>query len=235
MPKTWLHALQSYRYPVDLTTYPRATEHPGFFNLVIAGDRDSTAAFEERFCALAPNNTAAFLEVVYWKLYSQGGRAKYHTSRLADGLRKRGVAPVDLWSATNSLANHLCKENLRRFRRVLGISSPVLAVALTFPAFACPDRVPMVDLNVARWVNRSYGEHSAHRDAKLRPFPLRGTALGDLDFDSYLAWVSWCQEVALLLGQDTSRRWRARDVEMAVFAASRSGLVLHPLHRGGAS
>ena len=234
MPQTWLHALDSYGYPVDLTTYPRSDEHPGFFNLVIAGDRDSTVAFEDRFRTLAPTSVAAFLEVVYWKLYSQGGRAKHRTSKLADGLRQRGVDPVDLWSATSSLANHLCRRNLKRFRRVLGISSPVLAVALTFPAFACPDRVPMVDLSVARWVNRSYPEHSAHRDSKLSPFPLRATTLNDGDFDSYLAWVYWCREVALVLSQNTSRLWRARDVEMAVFAASRSRLALRPLPRRSA-
>ena len=54
-------------------------------------------------------------------------------------------------------------------------------------------------------------------------------SLQDDDFPNYLNWVNWCQEVAQVLTELTSKQWRARDVEMAVFTAQRNGMTLNVL------
>ncbi|GAJ05736.1 unnamed protein product, partial [marine sediment metagenome] len=40
-----------------------------------------------------------------------------------------------------------------------------------------------------------------------------------VDFDFYLHWVYWARHTAKKLSQQTEMKWRARDVEMAVFTA----------------
>jgi hypothetical protein len=53
---------------------------------------------------------------------------------------------------------------------------------------------------------------------KLSPFTtLKYTSLQDNNFPNYLNWVNWCREVAEVLTELTGEKWRARDVEMAVF------------------
>jgi hypothetical protein len=56
---------------------------------------------------------------------------------------------------------------------------------------------------------------------RLIPFAGRHTSLQMDDFESYLAWVKWCQEASLFLGLSAPLvGWRARDVEMACFTDS---------------
>ena len=42
-------------------------------------------------------------------------------------------------------------------------------------------------------------------------------------------WIKSCRHTANTLSHGSGEHWRARDVEMAVFTAQRSGLPLNPL------
>jgi len=55
------------------------------------------------------------------------------------------------------------------------------------------------------------------------------TSLRDNDFTNYLHWIAWCRECAQELTDITETRWRARDVEMAVFTAQRDRTFLNVL------
>ena len=74
MVKTWQHALEEYRYPVNLADYEFATaEAPEWFELnLLTGDRAETINFEDRFRSMAQNYIEAWYEVVFWKNYSNG-------------------------------------------------------------------------------------------------------------------------------------------------------------------
>jgi len=229
MPHTWIRALDAYCYPVDLTSYERAHEFPGFFEMVILGDRDTTMAFENRYQEAAPHNVAAFFEVVYWKLYSQPAWCQAGTSRIVRSVQWRGVTATQLWKVVQRFAEEQTLENLRRIRHLLGIKAPVLAVALTLPALARPKAMPMVDKQVAKWVNSNAMHHSANRTGKLTSFRMNYTSLREDGFPSYLNWVAWCREAANVLTKLTEQEWRARDVEMAVFTAQRRSMTLNVL------
>jgi hypothetical protein len=222
MPESWVKALRAYCYHVDLSKYRSAHEYPGAFSTSVAGDRDSTIAFEDRFRQAATDDVKAYLEVVYWKLYSQAAWRDRCTSRIAGFIEQHGVTAAQLWQAVQEFVGHQTRANLRAIRRLLGIKTRVLALALTLPALAAPARLPMVDKQVARWVNKNRAGHNANRDNELSPFRMNYTSLRDNDFESYLDWVAWCREVAQLLTKLTPVEWRARDVEMAVFTAQRS-------------
>jgi len=229
MPDTWRNALSRYWYPVNLRTYHRAREFPGFFEHVIQGDRESTISFEDHFRERAPVSIAAYLEVAYWKLYSQPPRRQKGTDRIADAMSQRSIQPQRIWQEIGSFVANPSMTGLEDIRRLIGITSPVLALALTFPALAAPQELPMVDRQVAEWVTNNHVAHNKGRQYSLLPFNMRGTSLQDNDFRSYLHWVLWCRETAQVLSGLTGVGWRPRDVEMAVFTAQRSGMPLDVL------
>ena len=147
-------------------------------------------------------------------------------------MSSRGVQAAELWDAVQAFVASQTKANLSRIRGLLGITSPALPVALTLPALAAPNSLPMVDKNVAEWVNMNRAVHSAHTEAKLKCFRLNRlneSPLQDRHFPSYLAWVAWCREMAKVLSTRSGFAWRPRDVEMAVFTASGKGRKLSVL------
>ncbi len=229
MPRTWTTALSRYYYPVDLSAYKRAGECPGFFTRDIAGDRASTIEFEDYFRANSEHSIEPYVEVAFWKLCGEKKRFEARVSDLADHLRGQGVTASELRRAVDLFVDKPTKVNLSVLRALLGIKTPVLALALTFPAFVGPDRFPMVDTNTARWISENSEEHSAGGGKELTGFEFGYSSLRYNDFDNYLNWVEWCRESAEILTAKTNMEWRARDVEMAVFTAAREGLSLKPL------
>ena len=229
MPQTWITALSRYYYPVDLSGYKRAGEFPGFFTQDIAGDRVSTIQFEDYFRANCAQSVAPYFEVVFWKLYSQPMIRQGTTNRITDHVSEEGVEARQLRCAVDLFIEKPGKANLAVMRALLGLKTDVLATVLTLPAFVDPARYPMVDRQTATWVTANHSNHNRNRMKTLTPFKVRTGVLRDNDFGNYLNWVHWCRETAEVLTDKTDIEWRARDVEMAVFAAARQDLPLNPL------
>jgi hypothetical protein len=224
----WERSLNEYRYPVDLRRFSLASEfQPRFFNENICGDRASTRAFESRFRSLAPNHIEAWAEVTFWKMYSQrigagGGRAGYWARRVLES----GADPRKLWNLCLEYVKDPTRENLDHFKSML-FSSPAIATASTYAAFADEEgRLPIVDRWIATWV-------AANRDAQnnsscppLLNAPPRTPQLWHSDF--VRSWIDWSRCMAKRLSNcpSSSLKWTARDIEMAVFQAARSGVVL---------
>ncbi len=228
MPETWLEALRSYSYPVDLSNYDRANQFPGFFENII-GCRDSTIGFETYFRERAPNHIEVFFEVVFWKLYSQPHIRNGSTNRIVDFILNHGVTAQLLWGSVQRFLANPNISTLRQIRVLLGLKTKVLAVPLTLCAFAKPEKFPLIDMQVARWVNSNADVHNQNRINQLGMFNMRYTSLKDDDFPNYLNWVAWCREVSLVLTRLTKTEWRARDVELAVFTVQRNGSRLNVL------
>ena len=229
MPNSWMHALNAYSYPVDLTTYEKAIEFPGFFNQTIKGDRNSTIDFENCFQKNAPYHISSFFEVIYWKYYSQAQYRKKGTDRIIAYVQENRITSIQLWEAIQEFVNMQTIKNLRNIRNMLGLTTRVLAVALTLPALASPETLPMVDTQVAKWINNNIAPHNDNRHNKLTTFNLNYTSLQDNDFSNYINWIAWCKEVSHILTEHTDCKWRVRDVEMAVFTAQRQKLSLNVL------
>ena len=226
---TWERALDSYRYPVDLTDFRDARKHRGWFHQNIAGNRTETMSFETRFREQAHEHLEAWGEVVFWKLFSSGtGRA----AKRAAALLGSGVAPADLWSWCADYIANPNLESFRAFRHKL-FTQPVVATAATFPAFICPEKFPMVDTQITRWANDNGGAYGYSAvggpDLECVPRLRPGAVLRESHWRFVESWIAWCQFTAGILSQGTGRVWRARDVEMAVFAARRRDLTLKPL------
>ncbi len=229
MPGSWSRALNHYSYPVDLRTYNRGHEFPGFFNRCIAGDRNSTIAFENFYQAHARSNIAAYFEVVYWKLYALPHVRQRATDRIVDSVQQCRIKPSQLWDAIRQFVSMQTPDNLRKIRKLLGIKNNVIGVPLTLVALAEPSIFPMIDNQTAKWVNANMNKHNINRLHPLTQFNLNYNVLKDNDFDNYRNWIDWCREVAQVLTARTEIEWRARDVEMAVFTAQRNKTTLNAL------
>ena len=229
--ETWERALGEYRYSVDLTGYPDAQKHRGWFNTKInPGNRLQTMSFETRFRERALDHLEAWGEVMFWKLYSGGtGRA----AKRAVALLESGAVAADLWSSCANYISNPNFESFTAFRSEL-FTQPVVATAATFPAFICPEKFPMVDTQITRWAGENSVAHGysvvGGPDLEYVPQLRPGAVLKESHWQFVESWIAWCQFTAALLTQRTGRTWRARDVEMAVFSAQKSrNLALRPL------
>lgn len=220
----WWETLSNYRYTVKFSGYRRAAQYPGRFNMV-SEDRVSTIAIERAFqndMAAEKTPEAAFLEIMFWKMYSQGGRADIRTDELGVHLQKNGATNA-LKEAVIRFSLDPTRSNATHLISACGFKAKVIAAALTYPAFFMPKLYPMIDTKIAGWVNTNHRRHNIRRDGtprihQLVPFKAGHTSLQMNDFESYLAWVKWCQKQACLLdSMQPSVGWRARDVEMACF------------------
>lgn len=230
MPRTWAEALKAYCYPVDLSCYPTGRDFPGFFEKNIAGDRETTIEFEGYFREQASVRIEVWYEVAFWKLRS---RFANRVAEIAVHTQKHGVSAHNLWEATQHFVERPDISNLKSLRGLLGLSFG-MALPLTFVAFFNPAKHPMVDKKVALWVNGNRQKASTYRGNKLIDFrsynKASATYIRDSDFDAYLKWMRWCQEVASVLSTRTNdTAWRARDVEMAIFTAYDKRLRLNDL------
>ena len=232
MPRTetWGKALDSYRYPVDLTDFPDAPKHGGWFALNVApGDPLQTMGLETRFRQQARDHLAAWAEVVFWKLYS--GR-RDNAVKSAARLLGSETSAADLWLSCGGYIANPSIETFRTFRSKLFRHS-VVATATTFPAFICPEEVPMVDTQITHWARKNDHLHGYARlggpDIERVPELKSGSVLKESHWPFVESWIAWCRFTAWKLSQFTGRAWRARDVEMAVFTAQRNSLTLEPL------
>jgi hypothetical protein len=225
MPDTWINALAQYDYPVELSDYGNRHNFPNNFNRAIQGNRNSTIQFEDYFrdhCS----DIESWFEVVYWKLYSQPRVSNKTTNQVIRRmLENPRVTTRELLSKLNTFMISESKEDFNSFRRLFKFGTTVIAIVATFPAFIDPQHFPMVDTRVAKWVNTQYRSVNEidPEGPKLIPSAYQktssSTTLTMIDFAFYISWIHWARYMSQKLSCLTGARWRARDVEMAVFTA----------------
>ena len=249
MPQTWLAAYNAYSYPADLSVFGGAHQfQPNHFNRQVAVDRQSTIDFEDNFRVSSENEIIVYYEVLFWKMFNMGMARDNLTNQVINEHQELLLISRNL---NNFIENDNYEEiaNMEYLRTSIGIKSG-LAVTLTFPAFMNPERFPMVDIWVARWVNENIEIINANPNNAVqllgfegyqnqvtaqelaRQEGRRGTTprLKDDDYFAYVAWVKWCRMFANRLTELNGQNdvpCRARDVEMAVFVSQRDNLILN--------
>ena len=139
---------------------------------------------------------------------------------------------MELWSACMAYIEDETRKSFSTFRSRL-FAAPVVATPATFPAFICPERFPMVDRQITKWALENRHRHgysgSGGPDLEQVPALKPGQVLTESHWPFIESWIAWCRFTARELNRRTGCAWRARDVEMAVFTAQKSGLPLTPL------
>lgn len=235
MSRMWQKALNTYNYSVTLEDYVNASEYPGYFTFPTRiNNHSSTVSFENHFRKGAPTDIEFWLEVIFWKMYSQSGRRDNRTNKVASHFKSAGISPKQLLNACSNYISNDTTSNLRTIIELLGFNSRVIAIAATFPAFLRPDLFPMVDTRIAKWVGANMQAHnnasqSGPQLVRPRYLDTQATVLTLADFEFVDSWTHWCRHKANQLTGCTSIKWRPRDVEMAVFNASGDRGKKHPV------
>ena len=233
MSLLWEKSLRDYRHPVDLSSFEDASKFPRWFWFDLSiGNRAQTTAFEEHFQKHGRRYLEPWIQVVFWKLYSQTQHRHRTPRQVHSHWKAKKISASTLWEACQRYVETPTEDNFESFQELFGFSSPhPIGVAAAFPAFMKPDSCPLVDTRIAEWADSCRGEHNAadpEGPQLVRPVYLDERQQADLcmnDFDFFEVWTRWCQHTAQKLRELTPRLWRARDVEMAVCHAwgDRSG------------
>jgi hypothetical protein len=220
----WHEALHSYSYPVNLREFSGRGRFPGWFDQNFTkGDVIETAQFEAHFRDCAASHFEPWYEVVFWKMYSQRGRADLQTERTRERILSQKTSASTLWMCCAEYVRSETKKSFRQFQHLL-VRGRSIAVAFTFPAFSCPSRFPMVDTRITRYVaSEAFAlgfSTTPEIEKTLKRYRVSGNSVLTLsDWPFIEEWVSWCRKMADRLSAHKKRVWRARDVEMAVFRA----------------
>lgn len=233
MPQTWINALNQYNYPVKLADYRYVSDFQRLFKQQIQGDRNSTIAFEDRFQSNI-QGIEAWCEVVFWKLYSQRQYRDTNTKKCWDFWRRKNITAKDLYNAAKNFIVNNDRDSFNEYRKLWPFyRSRVIAVLATPISFLKPDYFPMIDTRIAKWVDSQLNIHNKSdlngpQLIKSQYGQTASTVLTMADFDFYLHWIHWTRHTANKLSQQTGMKWRARDVEMAVFTAWGDKRCSHP-------
>lgn len=236
----WRQALFAYSYPIARERVERFGRRIGapslWFNFEVQrGTRDETMEFEKRFRASAPDSVEPWFEVIFWKLASTGRVGDSRAERTIEDLRDFGPSAPRMWAACSDFVASGTREAFKELQFSLFIVAGGIPVAATFPAFMAPERFPMVDSWIAKWVLRYHDAYPGdptvvHLVAPSEPFTSgrRKTLVASADWKFYCGWIEWCRTAAEILSERTGFPWRARDIEMAAFQNARDGSPLLP-------
>jgi hypothetical protein len=226
----WKCILDGYRHPINLSDLEGQWRLLG--NLK-KGDRTETIEFENSFREQAPHHLEPWFEVVFWRLYGDK-QASERAKVIIDTLKRRGILAQDLWGACCQFIDNPGERRFKAFQKLI-VAGRHIDVAVSFPAFIAPDRFPMVDGQIAKWVRKNHEAHNmfAQDTGRLLPptyFDLaKDLSLTIFDYPFYEQWIPWCQLKSKQLTELSGSQWRARDVEVAVSTAQRTGLELPPV------
>jgi hypothetical protein len=236
----WLQPLCGYLYPIsgDRVVGFGKLIHigaPWFTFDLSGGTRTETIKFEDRFRASGHEAREAWFEVIFWKLASTRRLGKSRARRIIEDLIAIDADATELWRACADFVASSSRKSFGSLQDALFIVSKSIPVAATFPAFMRPERFPMVDNWIAKWVMRHRVEYPVASAAAGLVAPSESflgrrktTLTMPSDWPFYESWIEFCPRTAKVLQDATGLPWRARDVEMAAFQNARSGSELLP-------
>jgi hypothetical protein len=231
--KAWLDVLNDYEYKVDFAKFRCGFRSEcGFSEYLLQtsldpGNREQTTNFETLFRNKAQSSLEAWYAIIFWKMYSQRGRANIRTCAAIQRINRQNHNATQLWTACSRFVNTGTVEIFQVLQRMV-ISGKNLPMVATFPAFMAPERFPMVDSRIAVWVNNYLNRYT--QDAGIYGSRLlricNPKSITIYNWKFYDSWIRWCREAAKVLTRRTVQNWRARDVEMAAFQNSEDGDML---------
>jgi len=264
MSQTWTNVRGQFAYEYDLRAYDSedglktridykekhkdigldVSSHKGYFRLH-GNDLGANAALETHFQVHAQKSLEAYYEIMFWK-----EPMIFRAARMIYNMMEKNTPPAEIFKAGEAFVEGLDQKSFKHFTELCGIKGTGLAVPSAILCFINPDKMPIVDMWVARWVNAHHQEYEglmpfddfnnqclrkqevmrenaemAEQERQTVPYPI----VRANDFESYRKWILWTREYAKVLTSHTKTKWRARDVEMAVFTAHQANMELHVL------
>jgi hypothetical protein len=185
--------------------------------------------FEDRFRATIYGNGSFVIagEVCFWKNYGNVKSRDRTTKKLLNHLGNL-VNWNKFVQAVKKVQGNPSYDNLIALQGACNQSNG-FATPITFLAFYKPSEYPMVDKHIAIWrvINRAnFGYVNSfdfsQRDDGWIPPKLQ-------NWNAYIDWKKFCNDYIGKIRRRCGWNWRARDVEIAVWEASKNNIPLETL------
>ena len=225
MINNWIKAYKSYNWTVDLSNFQDAKKYQNAFNSVITPQK--LIEFETSFrTQITSPNSASFVkagEVCYWKNFGAFQNRDTITVKLMNRL-----SIEENWDNFSSAIKKISKDPKYEFFLDLtnACNQPYgFATPITFLAFYQPTDFPMVDRHIAEWWNNNSKKFGYEKDLKFN-YPTGTITKSETNWNTYLYWAAFCNEISNIMSTKYQAAWRPRDVEMAVWQAKKNNITL---------
>ena len=225
MLDNWIKAYKSYNWNVDLSKFQDASKYQNAFNSVITPQK--LINFETSFrVQINSSDNFSFVragEVCFWKNYGAFQNRDAITEKLLKYLSLR-----EHWDKFSLTIQNLSKNP--KFENFLYLSTACnqpygFATPITFLAFYQPTDFPMVDRHIADWWNNNSDIFGYKKDLIFN-CPNGTISKSEKNWDAYIYWTIFCNEIAKIMTNKYKIPWRPRDVEMAVWQAQKYKITL---------
>lgn len=228
----WNEARTGFNWKVDLGHFKRGADYPGFFNRIIE-PRD-VKTFEDRF-RTAIDGDGSFViagEVCFWKNYGNAQNRDRVTEQLLSHLKDSAKWNMFVQAVKNVQENP-SYNNFIALRDACdqpkGFATPI-----TFLVFYKPTEYPMVDKHIANWwaenkARHGYGNSEIFSQRKDGWIQTYSNSQLRQNWNAYIDWKKFCNDYIGRIRRRCGWNWRARDVEMAVWEASKNNIPLEKL------
>jgi hypothetical protein len=230
MVSSWTDSLAKYDYSANLSHFLLKNAYPGGYSTPSFSaeiNRTDTRQFENAFRTIITEKQfskySIIGEVCFWKTYTKPDPHS-STKRILNHIKYQ-YNFQKFCSDLHNLAMNSTLDHFQKFRLSCGQPNG-FAIPITFLSFYQPDKYPMADAITADWWNKNKDRFGYSHSPEFHP---PGMISGFPEFiennwNVYRYWVDFCQEYAGILTQKTHIKWRARDVEMAVFFNHQKGV-----------
>jgi len=229
----WDGAHEKYDWRVDLRSFDKAADYPGYFNRIIESAHTAILENEFRKAINTHRNFKVAGEVCFWKNYKNfKSKRNTLTEKLLTHLKIR-----DNWNsfvrAIKQISKNPSYDNFLVLQNTCG-QKYGFAVPITFLSFYNPSEYPMVDKKIAYW----WTENRASYGYGTSPiFSQRGNgwiqtntiSRRKQNWNAYIHWKRFCSEYAMRIASYCGLNWRARDIEMTVWEAYKRNISLEIL------
>lgn len=232
MCKNWIRAYNKYSWTANLNNFGSSQIYMGFFESTITPT--NTLLFENKFRTVVDegNQFVVAGEVCFWKNYGNVQSRDRITQKLLAHLSN----PVNWDKFTRVMKQISTYPSIQNFIALQdAINQPKgFATPITFLAFYNPTKYPMVDKHIANWwtLNKAkFGyknspNFSQREDGWIQTYTKQQVRQ---NWEAYLAWQTFCEDYAIRIENNCKIKWRARDVEMAVWEAWKNNISVETL------
>jgi len=120
--------------------------------------------------------------------------------------------------ALNNLAKNSTLEQFQQFRLTCGQPNG-FAIPITFLSFYDPEKYPMADAIIADWWRKNKSRFGYGNSPNFTPQGMISGRTENIknNWSAYLKWTNFCRKYANIISIKSQKKWRARDIEMAIF------------------
>ncbi|MDD1685933.1 hypothetical protein [Methanoregula sp.] len=229
----WINCQKQYNWSVDLNKFESRKKYPSHFidRITPQNIRDFENKFRKSLNEGFPMDEYLVCgEVYFWKNFRSLNKNS-KTTEIIEYLSNPEHKQIFIESLIEIIRNPTHSAFVK-FRKACNLPNG-FATPITYLSFCQSDEYPMIDKIIAFWWRDNkerFGLENAPLFSQRSDGWIQSTTEQSSirNWNAYLEWVKFCNSYRVILTNITKTKWRARDVEMAVWESQK---CCYPLDR----